>query len=297
MQGMNTQMRGQHQRRLFPQNSKDAGPEELAFPIANPKIVRAGGGYADQKPGSVGPQLKIGGDGAHPLQQDSDQSSINKGCPVSSGRRNVFAGPLWLASCSKAIKGGCGSMLLKWAGGVCFNKSGSKNSDTVAYRISRLVLQAALLLAGERRCSQVTGPCDVCTCWVCAHSVPLDCIWSRAWEAESGQISRTRPCIESLGGDFGGSPQQVTAGTRQGARTKTSATPAIPGPSQQLAPAAAVKHGDTMFSSGGRRAYTIRFRHHRKLPGLQDAGRTYLLRSSTSCLAGLRKHQVCNRLS
>ncbi len=36
--------------------------------------------------------------------------------------------------------------------------------------------------------------------------------------------------IESLGGDFGGSPQQVTAGTRQGARTKTSATPAFLAP-------------------------------------------------------------------
>jgi len=64
---------------------------------------------------------------------------------------------------------------------------------------------------------------------VCAHNVPLDCIWSSAWKAEVGHILR-KAFIDSLGGDFGGSPRQVTAGTRQGARTETSATPAFLAP-------------------------------------------------------------------
>jgi len=61
---------------------------------------------------------------------------------------------------------------------------------------------------------------------VCAHSVPLDCIWSKAWKPKVEHISR-KAFIYSLAGDFGGSPRQVTAGTRQGARTETSATPAF----------------------------------------------------------------------
>ena len=52
---------------------------------------------------------------------------------------------------------------------------------------------------------------------------------SSAWKAEVGHILR-KAFIDSLGGDFGGSPRQVTAGTRQGARTETSVTPVFLAP-------------------------------------------------------------------
>src|ERR1039457_6007098 len=33
------------------------------------------------------------------------------------------------------------------------------------------------------RPSHVTSDCDLCTCWVCGRSVPLDCIWSKTLTA------------------------------------------------------------------------------------------------------------------
>ena len=56
------------------------------------------------------------------------------------------------------------------------------------------------------------------------------------------------------------------------------------------------KCGDVMVIRGCR-ADTVWPGPHRKLPVLQDAGRTSFLRSSTSCIAVVRIHQISHRLS
>jgi len=54
---------------------------------------------------------------------------------------------------------------------------------------------------------------------MCALSVSLECIWSRAWNAESGPYRR-KAYVYSLICDSSRSRQQVIAGTWQGARPK-----------------------------------------------------------------------------
>src|SRR5208337_2504909 len=98
--------------------------------------------------------------------------------------------------------------------------------------------------------------------------------------------------------EFSPSPATVTAGTRQRAQTRKQRDTDVLGPSERLAPAPAAKAGIRWdVVRGGGRAYTIRFGHHRKLPDMQDAGRAYLLRSSSGRTAGFRNHEVCHRVS
>src|ERR1035441_8370456 len=44
-----------------------------------------------------------------------------------------------------------------------------------------IVLEKGCCAGG--RPSHVTSDCDLCTCWVCGRSVPLDCIWSKTLTA------------------------------------------------------------------------------------------------------------------
>jgi len=59
---------------------------------------------------------------------------------------------------------------------------------------------------GQVRCTPVTCVCDVCTCSMCALNVPLECIGSRAWNAESGRSSALRHGFRGLGAHFADHP-------------------------------------------------------------------------------------------
>ena len=144
--------------------------------------------------------------------------------------------------------------------------------------------------------SQITPLCDVCTCSMCAMSVPLDCIWRKAWNAagsatrRKGRYSRafSAHCLITAASD--GEHIAECVSSNHGGLTGV-------GPRGALQTRSGRKTRRYDVSTGGRRAYTIWSRHHRKLPGLQDAGRTHFLRSSTSRVTDFRKHQICHRLS
>src|SRR5271157_733814 len=165
-------------------------------------------------------------------------------------------------------------------------------------RLCGTILEKSLqetLLRGAPQRSRITPPCDVCTCSMCGMSVPLECIQSQAANAATAPRS-TETAVYAPFPRIGTSPVQVTSLTWQCAMGRSTAALTGFGRESAVRRGRAESRGDTMRSTGGRRAYTIWSGHHRKLPGVQDAGGAYLLRSSTSRTTVVRKHQVRYRI-
>jgi hypothetical protein len=145
---------------------------------------------------------------------------------VSTGRRRRKVFTLWLgfASCCKAIKGGCGSMLLKRGG--MFSKQ-MRQRELRHCSLPHLPPRFAGCARSSRPGGDAhTSQADVmCALVGCAPTVFRWTVSGVEPGCRKWHISRAWPRIYGLDADFGGSPRQVTAGTRQGARTITSATP------------------------------------------------------------------------